>query len=292
VLLRLYLTVCAIFAAVSFGDLSPARADIEIVTLPYSVGGTPCPTCLLYEVQISGLINGNDPAAFIVAANDSRLSGKGTNSGPRPPRILLKSLGGSVPAAIMLGELIRKNGYATWVSEQDQCSSACVLVLAAGVQRKPWGRIGIHRPRFDEAVFAQLSHNDARAKYEEMAGRVRDYLDRMGMDSALYLAMLKVPSDDVRILSPQELRAYGLEGEDAAWAEWSRAKGIEKDGLQHHISRKVLIAVLDARCSVPSDYCVRTVEAEVLKELKLCADKTDAEHIACARRVERRLIQR
>jgi ATP-dependent protease ClpP protease subunit len=245
---------------------------------------------MLYEIHISGPIDEKTVGAFARAAEDSRLSGKGSNIGPRPPRVILNSLGGSVPAAMDLGEAIRKHGFSIWVNGQDGCSSACVLVLAAGVRRSPFGTIGIHRPYFDHALFGRLSQEQARAKYDQMADGVRDYLARMGMDAGLYAAMLRVPSDEVRILSPQEIRAYGLEGEDPGWAEWTRAKGIETEGLENYVFHKTLTAVLNARCSTGEERCYREVESALLSELRSCSGRIGADYIACAKTIERRLV--
>jgi hypothetical protein len=247
-------------------------------------------SCTPYEIHISGPIDQKTVRAFEKAAEDSGLKGERSNIGPRPPRVILNSPGGSAAAAMGLGEAIRKRGFSTWVNGQDQCSSAYVLVLAAGVRRSPFGTIAIHRPHFDDVLFARLPEEQARAKYKQMADGVRDYLARMGMDAGLYAAMLRVPSDDVRTLSPQELRAFGLEGDDPAWAEWTRAQGIETEGLENHVSQKTLIAVLNARCSTGEDRCYREVELGLSSELRSCSGRLGADYVACAMTIERRLV--
>ena len=62
----------------------------------------------------------------------------------------LDSLGGSVLAAIKIGELLRANDAMVWV--QGECSSACVFVLAGGVERNLIldSKIGLHRPFFEQ----------------------------------------------------------------------------------------------------------------------------------------------
>jgi ATP-dependent protease ClpP protease subunit len=268
----------------------PATAGVEVIAQQCTIGGAGGVGCMLYEIHISGPIDEKAVGAFARAAEDSRLSGKGSNIGPRPPRVMLNSLGGSVPAAMGLGDAIRRHGFSTWVNGQDECSSACVLVLAAGVRRSPSGRIGIHRPHFDHALFGHLSQEQAHAKYDQMADGVRDYLARMGMDAGLYAAMLRVPSDEIRILSPQEIRAYGLEGEDPAWAEWTRAKGIETEGLENYIFHKTLAAVLNARCSIGEEGCHQEVESALLKELRSCSGRIGSDYVACAKTIERRFV--
>jgi hypothetical protein len=154
--------VCVTFIAL------PAIAGVEVVAQRCKVSGAPGASCTLYEIDISGPIDEKTVRAFERAAEDSRLSGERSNIGPRPPRVILNSLGGSVAAAMGLGEAIRKRGFSTWVNGQDECSSACVLVLASGVRRSPFGTIAIHRPHFDDALFARLPEEQARAKYKQM----------------------------------------------------------------------------------------------------------------------------
>jgi hypothetical protein len=72
--------------------------------------------------------------------------------GPAPPSfdgpevLFPDSRGGSVSAAMAIGDAVRKTDLTVIVGPDDECSSACVLILAAGVQRRVVGRIGIHRP--------------------------------------------------------------------------------------------------------------------------------------------------
>jgi ATP-dependent protease ClpP protease subunit len=140
--------------------------------------------------------------------------------------IHLDSPGGSVSAAMRIGELVRMGGMRTTVSRYDECSSACVLILAAGVIRVLFdGRIGIHRPSFSEESGASMLNPEyATAQYNETADKVRSYLRRMGMSDDLFTAMLRVPSGQMRYLSAKELQSFGLDGEDPAWAEWYKVR--------------------------------------------------------------------
>ena len=47
--------------------------------------------------------------------------------------VILNSPGGAIYSAKQIGKLIRGNHLSTWVMPHDECSSACVLILQAGV---------------------------------------------------------------------------------------------------------------------------------------------------------------
>jgi hypothetical protein len=140
----------------------------------------------------------------------------------------LNSPGGNVLAAIKIGRIIRSRWMWTAASDDPgaECASACVLVLAAGAVRiaSDDSKVEIHRPYFQPSFFATLSPEAARQKYGQLADVVKAYLNEMGMSQALFSEMLKVPSDDGRILSSNEMQAFALTGWDPAYQEWTRAK--------------------------------------------------------------------
>ena len=151
------------------------------------------PPCAMYQIAITGVIDQQTVEDFDKAINDPRIIKTAKLSAPM---VVLDTPGGSVIDAVLIGQTIRRSNFMTGVFEGAQCSSACVLILAAGVSRTAnFGKVGIHRPHFDESAFAQLTQDQARAKYNEMANGVRQYLLQMGMSENLYTAMLKVPSD-------------------------------------------------------------------------------------------------
>ena len=146
-----------------------------------------------------------------------------------PSQLRLNSSGGSVIDAMQVGEIVRRNNMTIVMTVRDSCLSACVLILAAGVQRIP-NRVGIHRPHFDESEFAKLSLFEARKAYEKMETDVRNYLIKMGMPDALFLAMRKISSDDIVVLSKAQIHDFGLDATDPTFAEYMRAKEIAENG--------------------------------------------------------------
>jgi ATP-dependent protease ClpP protease subunit len=147
--------------------------------------------------------------------------------------IWLSSNGGELLPAMQMGRLIRGRAAWTAILGPASCASACVFLLAAGVNRATWldANVGIHRPSFPPGLFANLNSSDATRLYSSLAERCRAYLKEMGMADSLLEEMLKVPSGDIRWLKKDDLWQFGLEGTDPAWAEWVRALNIKKFGL-------------------------------------------------------------
>jgi hypothetical protein len=90
--------------------------------------------------------------------------------------VLLESEGGSVPAALQIGEAIRLKGFGTWVINGSDCNSACALIWLAGTPRalSKSARVGFH------------------AAYIESTGASRE----SGVGNALvgrYLTLLNLP---------------------------------------------------------------------------------------------------
>jgi hypothetical protein len=144
--------------------------------------------------------------------------------------VFLNSEGGDLVAAMEIGQIIRSRSLLTDVGGTARCASACVFILAAGVDRSAYGKIGIHRPHFDDRYFADLTLAQPRAKYEQLQTMARSYLREMGMPDDLYIEMMRIPSDGIRWLSPEESYKLGLDGLDPAYEEWLRAQYAQQFG--------------------------------------------------------------
>jgi len=184
-----------------------------------------------------------------------------------------------------IGEIIRSRAFGTVVPTYNECSSACVLILAAGIHRSAdTGKVGIHRPTFDDqSGFGLLSQEQATAEYNKRADEVHNYLRRMGVSDDLFLAMLRVPSGQVRYLTAEEIRSFGLEGEDPAYAEWLKAYIIAKEGRENYEINESFFATLKA-CSdsgIDSNQCDR----DVRPRFKDCVT------VSCARQIQDRMIE-
>ncbi len=152
--------------------------------------------------------------------------------------ILIHSPGGSVADAGAMGELIREKGLAVAVARTlvtncpdaspkcpdgpgsaitggAMCASACVLVLAGGVERlaAPSARIGVHQITTLVSETEGLAHLKSTRKIYEQRGvdaAVEAYLNAMGVGDPVMTLMRKTWAASIRWLSPAELKASRL----------------------------------------------------------------------------------
>ncbi len=169
---------------------------------------------------------------------------------PIDKRVLdIDSSGGMVEEAIRSGDVIAESGWTIWVREGAVCHSACVFVLAGGDNRLIGGRVGIHRiirMSSTAATRAELNR-ELRAVY----GRVRDYLERNGAAVAVADMMMAVPNRSLRILTPDELKLYGLDGINPAQDDLDRLRLMRKCGQDFVARRDAFARAFDSRCSAP-----------------------------------------
>ncbi len=105
------------------------------------------------------------------------------------------------------------------------CYSACSLIWMASVNVYSHTRdesIGIHRPRYEEQMFAGLSIADAEKAYEALDARVRKYLYEMGMPTFVVDEVFAIPSNEMKILSAEQAEIVGAMPPHID--EWLKAK--------------------------------------------------------------------
>ena len=152
--------------------------------------------------------------------------------------ILIHSPGGSVADAGAMGELIRAKGLVvavartlitncpeaspkcpdgpgTAITGGAICASACVLVLAGGVERLagPSARIGVHQITTLVSEIEGLAHLKSTRKIYEQQGvdaAVEAYLAAMGVGEPVMTLMRKTSAASIRWLSPAGLKASHL----------------------------------------------------------------------------------
>jgi hypothetical protein len=180
-----------------------------------------CPEWLSAE----GKIEPGSAAAFADAIANLK--------GRRLP-ILIHSPGGSVADAGAMGELIRAKGLVVAVARTlvtncpeaspkcpdgtgaaitggATCASACVLVLAGGVERlaAPSARIGVHQTTTLVSETEGLAHLKSTRKIYEQQGvdaAVDAYLTAMGVGDPVMTLMRKTSAASIRWLSLAELK--------------------------------------------------------------------------------------
>ncbi|CAN1528268.1 hypothetical protein MCELHM10_01316 [Paracoccaceae bacterium] len=150
-----------------------------------------------------------------------------TMGGTRTPIVVLNSPGGDVLTAIRMGEIARATAAQTYVMPGYDCSSACVLVFAAGVDRflAEGGRLGLHRPAFtDFESFARLEQENAINTYLDLLTFVENYLSTMRINPEFSRLLLETKSTDITFIDQEEALSFGIMGTDPAFQEWDMAR--------------------------------------------------------------------
>lgn len=144
-------------------------------------------------------------------------------------RILdIDSAGGQVEDAIRAGDAIANAHWTLWVREDAVCHSACVLILAAGDNRLISGQVGIHRMiRMSSSASTRAELN---AELREVQRQLNEYLERNGAALAIADLMMTVPSRDLRLLTQDELRLFGLSGANAVQEDLERIALLRRCG--------------------------------------------------------------
>ncbi|QIE55833.1 hypothetical protein G5B40_10445 [Pikeienuella piscinae] len=127
-----------------------------------------------------------------------------------PDFIALHSPGGSVAEALKLGRAIREAGFATMLTPDAACVSACPYILAGGVRRLVSGSawVGLHQHYYDQSAI--LPAFMAVEAIQAGQGDTLLYLEEMGIDPVMLAHGLKTPPEDIYLLVEEELLGYGL----------------------------------------------------------------------------------
>jgi hypothetical protein len=89
------------------------------------------------------------------------------------------------------------------------CASACFFIWAAGAERSG-DVVGIHRPSFSSADFANLSASEARDKYRSLEEASKSYLANVGIPQELVQLVFATSSTKIAYLSQQDLKRLRL----------------------------------------------------------------------------------
>ncbi len=165
-------------------------------------------------------------------------------------RILdISSTGGHVEQAIRAGDTIAESNWDIWVREQSICHSACVLILAAGDTRSIAGKVGIHRLIRDQS--SATSRAELNDELRATSLQVHDYLGRNGVATAVADLMMTIANRDLRLLSDDELKQYGLAGTNAAQDDLDRIKARRKCGEEFVLRKDAFGLAFDRQCMEP-----------------------------------------
>lgn len=101
------------------------------------------------------------------------------------------------------------------------CLSACVIIFYGGVSRHTDDNndyrngfkngqhipvIGIHRPYFEQSIYASLSPGEAKEKYVKLEKSVRDYLQEMGAPTSLIDRMFRKASNEIDLIPSEQFK--------------------------------------------------------------------------------------
>lgn len=170
--------------------------------------------------MISGTIVKDDLKTLGAALANSDISKKGI-------AVRLNSPGGDFRTAIALGRLMRSAGAHAVGGNADICMSSCVMLLAGATFRGHAGRIGIHRPY--RMSTAPISAAEMKKEFDSWDVEARSFLNEVNVSRRLWDEMIRVPPEDVRILSSDEMNSFGLKGEDPVSEEIT-----DSDNARHY----------------------------------------------------------
>jgi len=191
--------------------------------------------------EISGVISESDYRAVVRIANNLK--------GTIPPGDLffrLNSRGGNVESAIAIGRQLRlmRATAVTW--DTAPCYSSCVFILAGAIRRFLGGNIGIHRPY--SLSTEKRDYDNVQREHRRIASLAKAYLEEMNVSPALFDAMMRIPSEQIRILLRSELESYGISELDPVAQELADAAFARHYGLSkaEYLRRKAAAVVMCA----------------------------------------------
>jgi hypothetical protein len=133
----------------------------------------------------------------------------------------ITSGGGNLDEAMKIGAFIAASNIPVWV--WNECNSACVFIYASGVERDVRGKIGLHRPYFNEEYFSSLTSLEAEQKYKELKMKASLYLDKIGVSQELITRMFNTSSKNIDYLSAENAnKQFGTRAH--FYEEWLIAK--------------------------------------------------------------------
>ena len=183
----------------------------------------PMPKCTF---SITGNITAADVSAFERAVELAKSKGFDLQNVP----VILDTGGGSMSAAFAIGRTLRREKMKAYVYSDAKCFSACVLLLAGAVDRHVYGPVGIHRP-FSSDTFETKDQATAQRAYGALANETRTFLKEMNLPDFLFDAMLRVRPEEMKILTPEELKNYGLAQSDPVFDEMEAARMANQLGI-------------------------------------------------------------
>lgn len=186
--------------------------------------------------------------------------------------LIVNSPGGSLGEALNLGRWLRENRFSVLLPEDGKCFSACVYLLASGLNRYPsLGAVGVHRPYLGQEP-DQGIENSVRA----MLSASRSFFEEMNVPPSLADDMFSVPPESLRILSESDLQEYRLNQTDLEYREKDDLALARQYGMTRteylEAKRKSEVAI-DLLCRLDSTRAMLDCIDEVEESLGLVWEK-------------------
>lgn len=196
-----------------------------------------------FTFEISGQINNQMEADFQILYDALKGDSFSQSIKENYVSIMVKisSEGGNVSSAIRIGRMLRDMQAFIVIPYNGSCSSSCVFLLVGGVQRLIWGRVGVHRPYF-ENIDRRRTQQQVSADIRALDEMIVKYLRDMNITPNLLDFMKGVPPAQIRWLSESDLQTFGLSADDPVHDELRTAHQAWKHGTTSAVYRQRMIA--------------------------------------------------
>ena len=177
---------------------------------------------------------------------------------PKTIFVSFKSEGGDVYAAMDMAEFLRSRPPSTSIAAEI-CASACVFAFLGPTTRlSAGGAMRIHRP-YSVRRATPLNGQTA-SDFSRLDRDARAFLERMNVNVSLYDEMLRYSSEDMHILTEQELSKFRVTGTDYVYQDemdtnYAARLGITKKELFERRSRARRVCGKIAGTDVRYGYC-------------------------------------
>jgi hypothetical protein len=187
-------------------------------------------------IRIHGVIGSSDLKDFNAAVAALRRDKRKLHMNA----VQLDSTGGELSTGMAIGKVVRNRGLATYVAVDAVCHSACVHVLIGGVQRYPFGEIGVHRTTFFQTPDPVADKYLPQVVAKDIK-RIRAYVSLMGISSQFSEAIFSTPAWFVRVINDREKYEWQVMGANRVLEE----QLINQMSRKFQIDRPKLLSTLE-----------------------------------------------
>ena len=147
--------------------------------------------------------------------------------------LYIQSLGGSLGAALEMGQMLREHGMST--VSFNWCASACTYMMMGGVNRvvAKEGVYAVHQFSFDNSIDPQkavYSNNDLQA-FQDQVASLHDYANQMGVDAQVVSIASHTPPSTTTNLTREQLVKLKVDNVPTDQAEGQELTSIAIPGV-------------------------------------------------------------